>query len=81
MPLRLLILAFALGAAVLQRQLELPDQRWFWLMPSAFLMMVLMPDKGHGRLPRGLLSLVLAVSAGSFMPPGGPKCGWRMPCN
>jgi competence protein ComEC len=44
MPLRLLILAFALGAAVLQTRPELPDLRWFWLLPPIFLALGLLPD-------------------------------------
>ena len=63
MPLRLLILAFALGAAVLQTRPELPDLRWLWLLPPVLLSLGLLPNS---RWLRPALTLVLALSAGFF---------------
>jgi competence protein ComEC len=65
-PLRALILAFALGAAFLQVQSVLPDLRWLWLMPPLFLISGLLPGGRHGGLLKVLLSIVLALSAGFF---------------
>ncbi len=45
MPLRLLILAFVVGAAWLQTRPELPELRWFWLLPPAALVVGLLPGR------------------------------------
>jgi competence protein ComEC len=65
-PLRLLILAFALGAAMLQRQPALPDPRWLWLLPPVLLLSDLLPAERSGRLVRMLLSLAMVFSVGFF---------------
>lgn len=63
MPLRLLILAFALGAAVLQTRPDLPDLRWLWLLPPVFLTLGLLPN---GRWLKPALILAIALFAGFF---------------
>jgi competence protein ComEC len=63
MPLRLLILAFALGAVVLQTRPDLPDLHWLWLLPPVFLAMGFLPD---GRRLKSAVMLALALSLGYF---------------
>jgi competence protein ComEC len=63
-PLRLLILAFAAGAALLQMQPALPDLRWAWLLPPAGLALGLLPIGRFGRLLKAALILALVLAAG-----------------
>ncbi|MDD4882315.1 MAG: ComEC/Rec2 family competence protein, partial [Gallionellaceae bacterium] len=62
MPLRLLILAFVAGAAWLQLRPDLPDLRWAWLLPPAFLAAGWLP----GRWLRWGLTLLAFVALGFF---------------
>lgn len=64
MPLRLLILAFALGAALLQTRPALPDLRWAWGLPPLLLLPGLLPRQGMGRLSRWLLLAMIAGAVG-----------------
>lgn len=66
MPLRLLILAFAAGAAFLQTRPELPDPRWLWLMPPLLIGAGLIPANGRGRRLRTVILLALALAAGFY---------------
>jgi competence protein ComEC len=62
--LRLLILGFVLGAAWLQVRPELPELRWFWLLPPLAAAYPLLPSGTGGRALRRILLLGLALSAG-----------------
>lgn len=64
MPLRLLILAFALGTAWLQSRPALPDLRWAWLLPPLLLLPGWFSRQGLGRLLRGALLLAAACASG-----------------
>jgi competence protein ComEC len=61
MPMRVLVLAFVAGTAWLQTRPELPDLRWAWLLPPAWLAAGLLPD---GRWLRRLAMVLLAVALG-----------------
>lgn len=63
MPLRLLILAFAAGAALLQTRPELPDLRWAWLLPLG-LAGSRLPAGRYGHLFKTALFLACALAAG-----------------
>lgn len=60
MPFRLMILAGVLGAAWLQTRPELPDLRWAWLLPPAWLALGWLP----WRAGRGAVVLVLSFLLG-----------------
>jgi len=62
--LRFLILCFVLGAAWLQTRPELPELRWFWLLPPLVAVLPLLPGGPRGRAVRRILLLGLALSAG-----------------
>ncbi|MDP2833791.1 MAG: DNA internalization-related competence protein ComEC/Rec2 [Pseudomonadota bacterium] len=63
--IRLLILAFVLGAALLQTRPTLPPLEWAWGLPLAFLLAM-----GAPKLPRQAGLLLVALAAGFFYAAG-----------
>ncbi len=66
MPLRYLILFFAMGAALLQRQATLPDLRWAALLPLLLAVSAGFSGLGRWRVARLFLVTLLAFGCGFF---------------
>ncbi len=64
--MRLIAVAFALGAAWLQTRPELPEFRWLWLTPLGLTLAAWLPVEGRYRHAHGLAWLAVAALAGFY---------------